>query len=227
MIEFDFDSRKCTPHNHHLRDSEQMDVVERKHLMLRCLEVFCLSCRMCPLGRQMLQERDQKFDPHVFSNMHTDATIMVIGQNPGFNECQVGTPFIGDAGKNFDKELVRGGLKRKDFYITNICKCKTPNNEFDSRHDKYKTLCSAILRLEMQILHPRLIVTLGAHAFGFFVKDMAMSDCLGDILWTDYGPIYPIYHPSPMNLSDKDRATRFQRDMALLCKLVRKFKSSS
>lgn len=220
-IEFDFDSRKCRPPKFRLKDTMGHTHTQAKELMLQSMQIFCLSCRMCPLGKSFLEEKGEKLDPHVFSNMESGAKFMVVGQNPGFNECKIGTPFVGAAGNNFDGELEKHNLSRKHFYISNIVKCKTPGNKFDSRHAKYKTICSPILKLEIQIVKPKLIITLGSHAFSFFAPDKQMSDYLGDIIGTDWGPIFPIYHPSPMNFSDKSRKAKFEKDMALMCKLIK------
>ncbi|MBD3407187.1 MAG: hypothetical protein GF411_13795 [Candidatus Lokiarchaeota archaeon] len=226
MTPFDFDSRKCRPAKYKLRDTSHFGFEDSRSLMLDILQIFCLSCRMCELGKSMLEEKGKKLDPHVFSNMQHDAKFMVVGQNPGFNECVRGVPFIGAAGQNFDDELDANGLSRDKLYITNIVKCKTPGNKFDSRHSKYKQICSAILKLEIQVIKPKMIITLGSHAFSFFAPDKRMSNHLGDIVWTDWGPIFPIYHPSPMNLADKSRKDKFKKDIRIMCKVVRKLLSN-
>lgn len=222
--DFDFDSRKCRPAYYKLKDTENMPFNRSREIMMESLQIFCLSCKMCPLGQKMLHEHGQKIDPHVFSNMRSDSRFMMVGQNPGYNECLKGEPFVGQAGQNFDKEIAKNGLERFEFYISNLMKCHTPNNEFDSRHDKYKKTCSAILKLEIQVMKPKLIITLGAPAFNFFAPDKKMSDHLGDIVLSEWGPIFPIYHPSPMNLSDASRAQKFSSDIALMCRLVRKLR---
>jgi len=222
---FDFDSRKCEPPPYQLKDTTNTDTIYHKNSMLRGLQIFCLSCHMCPLGRKLLYEHGEEIDPHVFSNMRMEAQFMVVGQNPGFNECKSGIPFIGSAGDNFDKELDTHGFNRCLFYTTNICKCHTQNNIFDGRHKRHAATCAPILALEIQVIKPKLIITLGAHAFDFFAPDKKMADFLGDIIITDYGPVYALYHPSPRNLSNKLRAHKWEKDVALMCKLLRKLRT--
>jgi len=175
---------------------------------------------MCSLGKKMLEEKNKTFDPHVFSNMQTDARYMVVGQNPGFDECQVGLPFIGAAGENFDKTLAKNGLKREDFYVTNCTKCHTLANKAPDH--QYRKTCSKILYLEIAVMRPRLIVTLGAQAFDFFCSDKKISDHLGDIVMSDLGPIFPIYHPSPRNWNLKERRDKIEANIKLLSRLIKK-----
>ena len=70
--------------------------------MLRKLEVECYGCDKCKIG----EEASELWDPHVFSNMNFKAKIIVIGQNPGFEEVKKRRPFMGDSGKNFNNSII-------------------------------------------------------------------------------------------------------------------------
>jgi DNA polymerase len=109
------------------RHFDWMPINDNRMTMLRSLRDTCKDCVMCHLGRGFKSVRGERIDPHVFSTM-TPSKYLVIGQNPGFNECKENQPFVGDAGRNFNEEIARHGLDRKDFYITNIVKCHTDNN---------------------------------------------------------------------------------------------------
>lgn len=104
---------------------------ERVGRMLLSMEGTVKQCSMCHLGRQMCTEprgnREITFDPHVFSN-RKPSKWMVIGQNPGVNECLDNEPFVGEAGQFFNYHLEANGLERNDFYISNTVKCLRYNS---------------------------------------------------------------------------------------------------
>lgn len=215
---FDFDIRKCKPERPKLT-RHMPSVMENKAVMLRSLQNFCMSCRMCELGCKLLVEKDIEFDPHVFSNMVHTSDFMVVGQNPGFNECQSGVPFIGAAGKNFDEELEKNGMDRNAFYITNVLKCHTLKNAKPERTHIEK--CSKILDFEISIIRPTMIITLGASAFDFFCPDIKYSDGLGTVSESKYGKIFAVYHPSPLNVNNPSRRDEFNKQINLVCKIIK------
>ncbi len=219
--EWDFDCRKCKPDYRKFPVSE----VENRRMTLDGLQVFCMSCRMCVLGHKLVEDKGVKFNPHCFSNM-IDSKFVIIGQNPGVNECIKGEPFIGQSGKNFDNELTKNGLNRKQFYISNVVKCLTPNNNKPSASTK--TLCGQILKLELSIIIPKLIITLGESPFGYLCPDKVYSESLGKISRTEFAiggkqlPVYAVYHPSPLNIQVPERRIEFEKQIKLLAKLMSK-----
>ena len=78
------------------------------------------TCRLCPLCRGRRQA--------VPGEGNENATVMLIGEGPGYHEDQQGRPFIGPAGQFLDELLALAGLRRGDVYITNVVKCRPPNN---------------------------------------------------------------------------------------------------
>ena len=193
---------------------------ERVLRMLRTVRKTVISCSMCHLGRKMCIDNEYSFDPHVFSNM-IPSRWMVVGQNPGFNECMKGEPFVGDAGKFFDKCVKDGGLSRSNFYISNAVRCHTVGNEKPMA--EHVERCEPFLRIEINLLRPRLVITLGAVAFEVFCPGMKLTKNLGGIVESDkFGvKVYPVYHPSPRNMNVKARMEKFEEDISNLCKLVR------
>lgn len=188
--------------------------------MLKPLEQLCMNCSMCLLGRTKHEARGQEIKPHVFSNMKP-SLCMVVGQNPGFNECIQGEPFVGQAGDNFNKALEANGLKREQLYISNCVKCHTPNNRAPT--DKEVETCSAILKMEIAILKPRMVVTLGASAFGSMCPGLKYADSLGDLVQSERFGVWvmPIYHPSPRNLANKERNAAFHAQVARMASLFK------
>jgi DNA polymerase len=149
--------------------------------------------------------------------------FVVIGQNPGYNECRQGEPFVGKAGENFDKELAKHGLLRDTFYITNILHCYTPKNRPPTTSELL--LCRPIIEMEISYLKPRLIVTLGKFAFRIMCPGHNYSSSLGKLLVSSriggVNMVLPIYHPSGQNLAIKVRREKFEADVATLAKYVK------
>lgn len=197
-----------------------------RHKMLALLGEMCHACKMCSLGEHLQEVRQHKFDPHCWSSMSV-SRIMVIGQGPGLNECLEGVPFVGDSGKNFNEELARHGLTREPFYISNTVKCYAPQNRAPTESEV--SACKLFLQMEIAILKPILIVTLGQVAFNRLCPDATYSQHLGKII--KYGdsklPVFAIYHPSPRNLEVPDRMVAFKRQMAVLCALVKKIEAGA
>ncbi|MEM3000672.1 MAG: uracil-DNA glycosylase [Candidatus Nitrosocaldus sp.] len=189
--------------------------------MLRPLRAACKSCTMCNLGvidHTHLGERIE--DYRVFSNMRP-SRFVVIGQNPGYNECVQDEPFVGDAGTIFNNEITKHGIDRSMFYITNVVKCHTPDNRKPER-DEIEA-CKPFIMMELKLLKPILVITLGAVAFQVLCPDRQYSDSLGKVVQSTFGVnVYPIYHPSPRNMQHPERRAKFDSDIAALCALIKK-----
>ena len=115
------------------------------------LQNECLQCRACPLAdtRQNV----------VFGTGRADAEVLFIGEGPGANEDEQGLPFVGVAGKLLDDMLAMIGLKRESVYITNIVKCRPPQNR--DPLDGEKVACLGYLRRQTELMQPKIIVCLG------------------------------------------------------------------
>jgi DNA polymerase len=220
LKKFDWDPEKCGKHPMPIT-RDPLKPVSPQQRMLDALGFMVRCCSLCALGKQLCEEKDITFDPHVFSTNNV-SRWMVVGQNPGFMECQEGTPFVGPAGKSFDKELAKHGIGRDAFYISNTCKCHSLGNEKPTPDQVHA--CEHFLRLEIAILRPRLIITLGQTAFDLFCPDKVMKDYLGSIVESEKFSVmvYPIYHPSPRNLDITERRQRFEGDIETLCELMKR-----
>jgi len=203
-----------------LRHFDWTIVKDARITMLRSLRDTCKDCVMCSLGRDFKVVQGTRINPHVFSSMNF-SKFMVVGQNPGFNECVQDEPFVGQAGKNFNDEIAKHGLNRKDFYITNIVKCHTDNN--DAPKTESIERCTAFLAMELNILMPKFIITLGASSFSYFCPEALYGKALGKMTYSAIADrkIFAIFHPSPLNLAVKERKAAYQKQIALLCKLIK------
>jgi DNA polymerase len=122
------------------------------------------------------------------------AAIMFIGEGPGYHEDQQGRPFVGPAGQLLDKLLASIGLKRADVYITNMVKCRPPNNR-DPFPGEIQA-CSGYLDEQVRLIKPKVIVTLGRHSFGKFFPGDTISKARGKPRQWNGQTIFPIYHPA-------------------------------
>jgi DNA polymerase len=192
---------------------------ERKLRMLRQLSLCCSACSCCELGRKDAEKNGICRDPHVLSSM-TPSRIFVVGQNPGIEELKQGIPFVGQSGKNFDKELAKHNVDRSQFYITNAVRCYTTDNIKPPQLCVDK--CKPFLMMEIGLMNPQLVVTLGAVAFECLCPGCVYSQALGNITTSImYGvKVFAILHPSPLNLTQSDRRTAFERQIAVLCKIL-------
>ena len=123
--------------------------------------------------------------------------IMFVGEGPGRNEDLVGKPFVGSGGKVLDSMLKEAHLDRSDVYITNIVKCRPPENR-KPKDDEVETCTSNYLDTQIEILKPKLICTLGATALEYFTGEIDMGKNHGKIVRSKRNciPIFPTYHPA-------------------------------
>lgn len=121
------------------------------------------SCRGCELYRDATQT--------VFGSGHPRASALFIGEQPGDEEDRAGEPFVGPAGRVFDRALADAGIDRADVYITNAVKhFKYVRPERGKRRIHQKpsrsevTACRPWLLAELETVVPRVVVCLGATA---------------------------------------------------------------
>jgi DNA polymerase len=199
---------------------------ERKHRMLRQLSLCCSACTCCELGRKDINKDNIIRDPHVLSNMNP-VRYMVVGQGPGMNEIIKGTPFIGQSGKNFDKELSKYNLSRNDFYISNAIRCFIEGNAKPNKN--HLSRCKPFLDIEINLIHPHFIITLGATPFEVFCPDKKYSESLGSLHYSKIFDVkvFAVYHPSPLNLMDATRKCDFERQMKIVCRMINRIKQKT
>lgn len=113
----------------------------------------------------------------VFGVGNPDAEAVFIGEAPGKNEDLKGEPFVGAAGKFLDEMLAMIDLKREDIYITNIVKYRPPGNR-DPHPDEKKAFLP-YLQSQLEVIQPKVIVTLGRHSMNCFLPDLQISKVHG------------------------------------------------
>lgn len=123
-----------------------------------------------------------------------NAQIMFIGEGPGFNEDKQGRPFVGAAGK-FLEELLEGiGYKREDVFITNVVKCRPPNNR-DPEADELAA-CKGYLDRQIELIDPKVIVTLGRFSMYRYFPGASITKIHGQAQRVGNRLIVPMFHPA-------------------------------
>lgn len=134
----------------------------------------------------------------VMGDGNLDAEIVFIGEAPGKNEDLQGKPFVGAAGKFLDEMLAAANLDRSDVYITNIVKYRPPNNR-DPRPEEKAAFWPYLLR-QLEIIQPKVVVTLGRHSGGYFIPDLQISRDHGHARTVRFHNrkflVIPLYHPA-------------------------------
>lgn len=122
------------------------------------------------------------------------AEVMCIGEAPGVNEDKQGRPFVGNAGQFLSDLLAAAGLAREQVYICNVLKCRPPGNR-DPLPGEIEA-CSEYLDLQLDMVDPLVVVTLGRFSMAKWFPQQAISRIHGSVLEIDGRFIVPMYHPA-------------------------------
>jgi len=122
------------------------------------------------------------------------ASIMFIGEGPGFHENQQGKPFVGQAGKFLDELLANAGVKREEVFITNVVKCRPPGNR-DPQPEELEA-CGKYLDRQIELINPKIIVTLGRFSMAKFFGAVKISQIHGKSKKIENRLIVAMYHPA-------------------------------
>jgi uracil-DNA glycosylase len=121
-------------------------------------------------------------------------TLLFIGEAPGANEDKQGRPFVGQAGALLEQLLAAIDLRRTDVFITNIVKCRPPENRDPLPGEV--SACVGYLQQQIELLNPRMIVTLGRYSMAHFFPKESISRVHGVPRQKDALTIFPMYHPA-------------------------------
>lgn len=158
-----------------------------------------LECQECSLSRERTQA--------VPGEGNLEAELMFVGEAPGRDEDIQGRPFVGRAGQLLSKIIQAMNFRREEVYITNVVKCRPPNNRNPQRAEVEQ--CQGYLITQIKMINPRVIVTLGKVATDFFIKSrLSMTSLRGKFY--DFGSIkiMPTFHPSYLIRNENNRAIK-------------------
>ncbi len=148
-----------------------------------------------------------------------DAEILFIGEGPGWHEDQQGRPFVGPAGKYLDDLLGSINLDRSQVYIANVIKCRPPGNR-DPLPTEINN-CSQWLDRQIELIHPKIIVTLGRYSMAKFFPGKTISKIHGTAQkWNDT-ICFAMYHPAAA-LHQQSLRNTIEEDMKKIPSLLSK-----
>ncbi len=135
----------------------------------------------------------------VFGAGNADADLMFVGEAPGFYEDQQGLPFVGRAGKLLDQLLVEIGLSREDTFISNVLKCRPPDNR-DPLPDEID-VCRPYLFRQIELIEPKVVCTLGNFSLKLLTRsNTGITRVHGEPQEHELGgrrvKLYPLFHPA-------------------------------
>lgn len=123
-----------------------------------------------------------------------DADLLFIGEAPGWHEDQQGRPFVGPAGQFLEQLLASIGLQREEVYIANVIKCRPPQNR-EPLPAEIQT-CRKWLDRQVELIRPRMIVTLGRHSLSRYFPNESIGKIHGKPRKLEDVVYYPMYHPA-------------------------------
>ena len=142
-----------------------------------------------------------------------DAELLFIGEGPGYQEDRQGRPFVGPAGQFLDELLGSIGLSREQVFIANMVKCRPPNNRDPAPAEI--SACSKYLDRQIELLDPKLIVTLGRFSMGKFLPGESISRAHGQLRSPNGRAVLPIMHPAAALHRQEHRAAIVQDFQAI------------
>jgi len=144
---------------------------------------------------------------------------MFIGEAPGFHEDQQGRPFVGAAGRFLEELLGIIGLKREQVFIANVIKCRPPGNR-DPLPEEIEA-CKPFLDRQIELIQPRLVVTLGRFSMARAFPKARISRIHGQPRKIGGVIYYPMYHPAAALHQPSLRST-VEEDMRRIPELLQR-----
>ncbi|MFM9108127.1 MAG: uracil-DNA glycosylase family protein [Chloroflexota bacterium] len=166
----------------------------------------CTACELCRTRTQAVPGEGP-----------ATATILLIGEGPGWHEDQQGRPFVGNSGKFLSELLASAGVRREDVFITNVVKCRPPSNR-DPMPDEIAA-CSAHLDRQIAALDPEVVVTLGRFSMARWFPGERISKIHGQPKRDGRRMIVPMYHPAAA-LHQGSLRPAIEEDFARLPKIL-------
>ena len=177
-----FPSRKAAGRKRGIKEEA---VPGQGELSRLCQEVS--TCVKCPLHRGRTQT--------VFGEGSPSARLLFVGEAPGREEDRQGRPFVGQAGKLLTKIIEAIGFSREDVYIANVIKCRPPENRPPLPEEIFA--CQPYLARQIELIHPRVICTLGKYAAIVLVRKEEPISVLRGHFYDYQGiPVMATYHPA-------------------------------
>ena len=160
----------------------------------------------------------------VFGEGFASAKVLFIGEAPGREEYKLIRPFVGRSVKLLDKLIEGLGWERKDVYITNIVKRRPPENR-DPSPKEILTYRPYLLK-QIEIINPKLIVTLGRFSMNYFLPEAKIGRDQGKLFVVDGRNIYPLFHPAAALRSPEKMGGDLKKSFAKIPEVIKRIEKS-
>jgi len=173
------------------KDEQQVPVTPSRGVSaeMTALKKDIEGCRKCALGSSRINI--------VFGEGNPESGILVVGEGPGATEDETGRPFVGRSGQLLDSILASIGLCREKLFIANIVKCRPPNNRVPSPAES--DICGKYLQKQIEIMHPGVIIALGASAARSLLDTRSGIGLLRENFHSYMDiPVLVTYHPAAL-----------------------------
>jgi len=174
--------------------------------------IKCTKCDLCKTRTNAVPGK---------GNFQSD--VIFVGEAPGRNEDKNGEPFIGVAGKKLSIALDEAGISRDDVYITNIVKCRPPNNRVPTNNER--DTCKEYLNQEISIIKPEIICILGNTAFNSILGGSEITKFRGKVVRKDNLLYFLTIHPAATIYNQK-LIDVLKNDIVKLFHLIKELKNN-
>lgn len=171
----------------------------------------CTLCKLC-----------EKRTNAVPGEGSRSAKLMFIGEAPGRNEDEQGRPFVGAAGKLLTEALQEAGLSREDVFITNVVKCRPPDNRVPT--DQERASCRPYLERQIKLINPKVICILGRTAYEALLKGGSIISNRGKLIQYENRFYFLTVHPAAV-IYNPQLKTVFKKDILMLIESLKKLDS--
>jgi len=175
--------------------------------------IECTKCELCNTRKNSVPGK---------GNFQAD--IVFVGEAPGRNEDQKGEPFVGIAGQRLSLALQEVGISREEVYITNVVKCRPPNNRVPTIAER--NICSEYLQKEISIIKPKIICILGNTAFNSILGGSEITKYRGKIVKKDNQIYFLTVHPAA-TIYNQELINVLNKDISKLFELIRELKNGN
>jgi DNA polymerase len=174
--------------------------------------IKCTKCELCKTRTNAVPGK---------GNFQSD--VIFVGEAPGRNEDKNGEPFVGVAGKKLSIALEKAKISRDEVYITNIVKCRPPNNRVPKTSER--NTCQEYLKQEISIIKPKIICILGNTAFNSILGGSEITKFRGKIVRKDNQLYFLTIHPAATIYNQK-LIDVLESDIVKLFELIRELKNN-
>jgi len=168
--------------------------------------VNCTKCSLCETRKNSVPGKG-----------NPKSKVVFIGEAPGRSEDGKGEPFVGAAGKKLSLALEYAGLSREQVYITNIVKCRPPNNRVPKQEERES--CNYYLQSELEIINPKIICIMGNTAYGSLLGGSNITQNRGKIIEKEGRKYFLTIHPAA-TIYNQELITVLKKDMKEIAKII-------